>query len=147
MTSVPFFTHFVDPLIIVGHLGVDAQLVHPAAALAPGHQAEQEPGVSVQSDHGSAAVPLAGVHSLSEDPGAEEVVRDVVGHLAGADVMVHQRDFDDVERRAVPVFVRVFFAPAGHHGAGAVEVEHPLGHLVSRQTHGEDVVGEGGRVL
>ncbi len=96
--SVPFFTHCVDPLIIVGHLGVDAQLVLPAAALAPGHQAEQEPGVSVQRDHRSAAVPLAGIHPLSEDAGAEDIVGDVVGHLLAADVMVDQWDLDEIER-------------------------------------------------
>lgn len=32
---VPVFTHFVDPLVVVGHLGVDAQFVYPATALTP----------------------------------------------------------------------------------------------------------------
>lgn len=143
-TAVPFLTHSVDPLIIVGHLGVDAELVHPAAALAPGHQADQEPGVSVQGDHRSAAVPLAGVHPLSQNPGAEDVVGDVVRHLAGADFAVDQRDFDEVERRAEPRAVQVFFSPSGHHREGAILVEHPLSHLTSRQTNREDVLGEGG---
>lgn len=141
---VPFFTHSADPPVIVGHLGVDAQLVLPAAALAPGHQADQEPGVSVQSHHRSAAVPLTGVHPPPEDPGAEDVVGDVVGHLMGADVAVDQRDFDDVERRAELGAVQVVFAPAGHHGEGAVQVQDPLRHLASRQTSGDDVLGEGG---
>lgn len=141
---VPFSTHSVDPLHVVGHLGVDAQLVLPATALAPGHQTDQEPGVSVKSDHWSAAVPLTGVHSVSEDPGAEDVVGDLVGHLLAADAAMDQRDVDDVECRAEMGAIYVVFAPAGHHGHGAVEVEHTLGHLASWQASGDDVVRERG---
>lgn len=142
-TVVPFVTYSVDPLVVVGHLGVDAQLVLLAAALAPGHQTNEEPGVSVQSDHRPPAVPPTGVHPLAEDPGTEEVVCDVVGHVLSADAVADQRDLDDVERRAQLDAIQVILTPARHHGGGAVEVEHPLGQLASRQADGDDVLGQG----
>jgi len=144
VSSVPGLLHAADPLVVVGHLGVDAQLVRAAAALAPGHQAHQEPGVPVQGDHRTAAVALAGVRALPEDAGAQHVVGDVVGHLAGAEVALHQRHPDDVQRRAEGGVVHVLLAPAGHHGDGAVQVQHPLGHVAARQAGGHHVLREGG---
>lgn len=98
MQVVPVFLHFIDPLVVVGHLGVDAQFVYPATALAPGHQAHQEPGVPIQGDHWAAAVPLASVNAQTQDSGAEDVFSDVVYHLVAADVVVNQGHLDDVER-------------------------------------------------
>lgn len=85
MCSVPFFLYLANPLVVVGHLGVDAKLIQQATFLPPRHQTDQEPGVPVQSDHRATAVPFAGVNSLAEDPGAEDVVGDLVGeHLLAA---------------------------------------------------------------
>lgn len=134
----------MDPVQVVGHFGVDAQLVQVPAALSPGHQAQQEPGVSVERDHGPAAVPLAGVHALAHHPGTQHVPRDVVAHVSPADVPVHHRDLDDVEGRAEPVAPRVLFAPAAHHRHGAVALEDLLGQAASRQADGDDVVGQRG---
>lgn len=145
LPAAPLVHDSADPLVVVGHLGVNAQLVPLAAALAPGHQARQEPGVAVQSDHWAAAVAFTGIDPLSEDAGAKHVVRDVVGHDLGADAAVHQWDPDDIERRAV--LVAVVSAPAGHHHGGAVEVQNPLGHVTSRQADRDDVLGEGDGML
>lgn len=143
-TVVPFVTDFLDPVDVVGHFGVDAQLLHVAAALAPGHQPHQEPGVSVERDHGAAAVPLTGVRPLAQDAGAQHVSGDVVGHVLAADAAVHQGDFDDVEGGAEPGAFLVLFAPAAHHRHGAVPVEDPLGQAAPGETDGDDVVGQGG---
>lgn len=145
--AVPLFTHFVDPLIVVGHLGVDAQFVYLATALAPGHQAQQEPGVPIQGDHRTTTVPLAGVHTLAQDPGTKDVFGDVVRHLAAADVVVDQRHLDDIECRAEMRAVHVVFAPTCHHCQGAVLVQFSLCHLFARQANWEDVVGVGGGAL
>lgn len=145
--AVPVSSHFVDPLIVLGHLGVDAQFVYPAAALTPGHQAQQEPGVPIQGDHRAAAVPLAGVRALAQDPGTEDILADVVRHLAAADVVVDQRHLDDVERRAEVRVAHVVSAPTRHHCHGAVLVQFSLCHLFARQANWEDVVGEGGGAL
>lgn len=142
LAIVPLINHSADPLVVVGHFGVNAQLVLHATAFTPGHQADQEPGITVQSDHWSATVPLAGVHPPSKNSSAEDIVWDVVGHLLGTDAAVNQRDLDDIKCWAVLVTVHVLFAPAGHHREGAIEVEHTFSHPATWQANGDDVVCE-----
>lgn len=81
----------MDPVAVVGDLGVDAEFASFAAALAKGRDAVDVPSAEVVAEERSSGVPSAGVDAATAIPSTEHVGGDVIilvhglTHVAGDD--------------------------------------------------------------
>ena len=136
----------VDPVKVTADFGVNAVVVEAPTALAPAHQAHQEPGATEEGDHRPPTVALAGIPRVPEDTSAQHVLRDLVFHGMDTCIVGDHRDLDEAEDGGAVSLGLVTVAPACHHSLLADLGELALREATVRETDGHNGLRKSGRL-